>query len=89
MKNKIKVPGVILFIVCVLVAAVMLIPFIWMLSASFKQNTEIFRKPFQWLPEIFRIENYTRVWTQVNTRIGSHLLIGSVCIYEIEVSGKR
>ena len=61
MKNKIKVPGVILFIVCVLVAAVMLIPFIWMLSASFKQNTEIFRKPFQWLPEIFRIENYTRV----------------------------
>ena len=51
---------------CVLVAAVMLIPFIWMLSASFKQNTEIFRKPFQWLPEIFRIENYTRVWTQVN-----------------------
>ena len=66
MKNKIKVPGVILFIVCVLVAAVMLIPFIWMLSASFKQNTEIFRKPFQWLPEIFRAENYTRVWTQVN-----------------------
>ena len=66
MKNKIKVPGVILFIVCVLVAAVMLIPFIWMLSASFKQNTEIFRKPFQWLPEIFRIENYTKVWTQVN-----------------------
>ncbi len=66
MKNKIKVPGVILFIVCVLVAAVMLIPFIWMLSASFQQNTEIFRKPFQWLPEIFRTENYTRVWTQVN-----------------------
>lgn len=66
MKNKIKVPGVILFIVCVLVAAVMLIPFIWMLSASFQQNTEIFRKPFQWLPEIFRAENYTRVWTQVN-----------------------
>lgn len=66
MKNKIKVPGVILFIVCVLVAAVMLIPFIWMLSASFQQNTEIFRKPFQWIPEIFRAENYTRVWTQVN-----------------------
>ena len=66
MKNKIKVSNVILFIVCVLVAAVMLIPFIWMLSASFQQNTEIFRKPFQWLPEIFRAENYTRVWTQVN-----------------------
>lgn len=66
MKNKIKASSVILFIACVLVAAVMLIPFIWMLSASFQQNTEIFRKPFQWLPEIFRIDNYTRVWTQVN-----------------------
>lgn len=66
MKNKTKIPGIILFIVCVLVAAVMLIPFIWMLSASFQQNTEIFRKPFQWLPEIFRAENYKRVWTQVN-----------------------
>lgn len=66
MKNKVKASSVILFIVCILVAAIMLIPFIWMLSASFQQNTEIFRKPFQWIPEIFRVENYERVWTQVN-----------------------
>lgn len=66
MKEKVKISGVIIFIMCVLVAAIMLIPFIWMLSASFQENTEIFRKPFQWLPEIFRTENYKRVWTQVN-----------------------
>ncbi|XBX09919.1 carbohydrate ABC transporter permease [Enterocloster clostridioformis] len=66
MKKKVKASNVILFIVCVLVAAIMLIPFIWMLSASFQQNTEIFRKPFQWIPEIFRFENYERVWTQVD-----------------------
>jgi multiple sugar transport system permease protein len=65
MKKKIKASNVILFIVCVLVAAVMLIPFIWMLSASFQQNTEIFQKPFRWIPEKFRLENYQRVWTQV------------------------
>lgn len=66
MKEKVKASNVIIFIVCVLVAAIMLIPFIWMLSASFQENTEIFRKPFQWVPEIFRAENYKRVWTQVN-----------------------
>lgn len=66
MKEKVKASSVIIFIVCILVAAIMLIPFIWMLSASFQENTEIFRKPFQWVPEIFRAENYKRVWTQVN-----------------------
>lgn len=66
MKKKIKASSVILFIVCVLVAVIMLVPFIWMLSASFQENTEIFRKPFQWIPEIFRLDNYKRVWTDVD-----------------------
>lgn len=66
MKKRVKASTIILFIVCVLVAVVMLVPFVWMLSASFQQNTEIFRKPFQWIPELFRIDNYKRVWTQVN-----------------------
>lgn len=66
MKKKIKASSVILFIVCVLVAVIMLVPFIWMLSASFQENTEIFRKTFQWIPEIFRLDNYKRVWTDVD-----------------------
>lgn len=63
-KNKILL--IIVFILCVIVAIVMLVPFIWMLSASFKLNTEIFQKPIRWIPEVFHFENYVRVWTQVN-----------------------
>ncbi len=64
--KKIKCSYVILFILCVLAALIMLIPFIWMVSASFKLNTEIFKKPVKWIPEVFHFENYKRVWTQVD-----------------------
>lgn len=66
MKKKVKVTSVILFIICVLIALIMLIPFVWMVSASFKQNTEIFETPYRWIPQVFNFANYKRVWTQVN-----------------------
>lgn len=66
MKKKVKASSVVIFILCVLVAIIMLVPFIWMVSASFQDNTEIFRKPFQWIPEVFKLDNYERVWTQVD-----------------------
>lgn len=66
MKKKVKASSVVIFILCVLVAIIMLVPFIWMVSASFQDNTEIFRKPFQWIPELFKLDNYERVWTQVD-----------------------
>lgn len=66
MKKKMKLSSIILFIVCVLIALIMLIPFVWMLSASFKQNTEIFQTPYQWIPKALNFDNYKRVWTQVH-----------------------
>ena len=35
----------------------MLIPFIWMISASFKTNLQIFTFPIKWIPEEFHLEN--------------------------------
>lgn len=55
-----------IFIICVLVALIMLIPFVWMVSASFKLNTEIFATPIRWIPEVFRLDNYINVWTSIN-----------------------
>lgn len=52
---------------CILLALalIMLLPFIWMLSSSFKLDTEIFVYPIQWIPETFHFENYMKIWTQV------------------------
>lgn len=53
------------YIVIVLISLAMVTPFVWMLSASLKLESEIFGFPIKWIPETFRWENYKNVWTQV------------------------
>ncbi|MBI9048843.1 MAG: carbohydrate ABC transporter permease [Anaerolineaceae bacterium] len=65
MKTKTTPSRVVLFIALLLLAVVMIIPFVWMLSASFKYNTEIFSYPIKWIPEVFRWDNYQYVWTEI------------------------
>lgn len=60
-KQKVKPRMIINFILCVIVAFMMVIPFVWMVSASFKAKTEIFTKPIQWIPKVFRSVNYETV----------------------------
>lgn len=42
----------------ILGSALMVLPLIWVLSASFQSRTEIFSVPFDWIPEQPRFENY-------------------------------
>ncbi|WP_158738249.1 carbohydrate ABC transporter permease [Alteribacillus sp. YIM 98480] len=48
----------------VLLAAgfIMIIPFFWMLSTSFKSPNEIFEYPIQWIPSEFDWDPHKRVW---------------------------
>ena len=39
----------------------MILPFVWMLSASFKLQRDVMRIPIKWIPDYFYIENYRRV----------------------------
>ena len=44
----------------------MLVPFLWMLSASIKSNREVFlMDPFVWIPEIPKWDNYIKIWTKI------------------------
>jgi len=45
---------------------VMLFPFMWMLSSSFKPDKEIFEFPIQWIPQNLHPENYVRVWNTIH-----------------------
>jgi len=40
----------------------MLLPFAWMISASFKLDNQIFDFPIRWIPKTPTIANYVRVW---------------------------
>ena len=64
-KKKIKISTVLIFFFCSIVAFTMLVPFVWMVSASFKLNSEIFSYPVKWIPEVFRTLNYEKVWQSI------------------------
>lgn len=46
--------------------AVMLLPFLWMLSASFKPEVDIFEYPIRWIPKRFTWEQHLQVWQKLN-----------------------
>lgn len=54
-----------IYLVLVVVAAVLVIPLLWMLSASLKGNEEIFAIPPTWIPEEIRWENYAEVFDRL------------------------
>lgn len=60
-----KVGTVILYIVLLMIAFVMLLPFVWMLSASLKLDRDVFTFPVEWLPKNPRWSNYIDIWTTI------------------------
>ncbi|TBL79355.1 carbohydrate ABC transporter permease [Paenibacillus thalictri] len=40
----------------------MLLPFLWMVSASLKQPNEVFQFPIRWIPAHLQFTNYKEVW---------------------------
>ncbi len=65
-KKKERIISISFLIVAVLVAIVMIVPFLWMLSASFKLKNEIFSVPIRWIPETFHLDNYDEVLNKIN-----------------------
>lgn len=53
------------YILLTVLAVGMIIPFIWMLLASFKSNIEVFTIPMKLLPERWRVENYQTIWERI------------------------
>ena len=57
---------VIVYVILIFIALIMVIPFLWMLSASIKSDREVFQvNPFVWIPENPKWSNYTDIWTKI------------------------
>ncbi|WP_022901929.1 carbohydrate ABC transporter permease [Humibacter albus] len=54
-----------MYVLLVVLLAVVLLPFIWMLSSSFKHDNQVLTVPIQWIPREFVWSNYQNIWTQV------------------------
>ena len=57
---------VLIYALLILITAIMIVPFLWMLSASIKTNTEVFKiTPFQFIPDVPQWSNYQEIWTKI------------------------
>lgn len=53
------------YVLLIVIAGMMLVPFVWMLSASVKLNKDVFRFPIEWIPANPRWRNYVDIWTKI------------------------
>lgn len=60
-KTTRKVINTLFTILICLFALLMVTPFIWMVSASFKQQRDVLSVPIQWIPKYWYPDNYLRV----------------------------
>ena len=63
-KSKKLLAGIGTYITLGLFAVVVLLPILWMLSTSFKIESETIIIPPRWIPETFTIEAYQRLWEE-------------------------
>ncbi|MDQ0300517.1 multiple sugar transport system permease protein [Salibacterium salarium] len=60
--RRLNTKKVIITIIMFAIGLLFLMPFIWMLSASLKAETNVFSYPIEWIPSDWKWDNYSRVW---------------------------
>ena len=64
--KKAVLSRVIIYLILIIVALIMVVPFLWMLSASIKSDREVFQmNPFVFIPENPKWSNYTDIWKKI------------------------
>lgn len=64
-RSKRKINKVLLYVVLITITVVMLVPFLWMVSASLKYDKDVFTVPIRWIPENPKWDNYKVIWTKI------------------------
>lgn len=62
---KIRLGRVVTYAMLISLALLMLLPFLWMISASLKMDKDVFRYPIEWVPAIPQWSNYITIWTRI------------------------
>lgn len=64
-KRKYSLGSIVCYALLIFLAAITVIPFLWMLSASVKLNKDVFTWPMKWIPENPQWRNYLDIWTKI------------------------
>lgn len=69
-KVKDSVSRAISHIFLIALGIIMLLPFVWMISASLKPEVDIFKMPIEWIPETINWSNYKAVFNKDSFNFG-------------------
>ena len=61
-RNTRLIKKILLTAFMVLVSFTMLLPFLWMISSSFKDSISMFKYPIEWIPKELNLHGYRQVW---------------------------
>lgn len=62
MYNRKQISKIVRTVLLWMLALVALFPFLWMITSSFKAETQIFKYPIDWIPKHGTLRNYKLVW---------------------------
>ena len=57
---------VLLYMVMIVAAAGIMLPFAWMVISSLKMNNQVFTAPVQWIPDPVQWRNYVDIWAKAD-----------------------
>jgi multiple sugar transport system permease protein len=78
-----KIIGYVLtYALLIFIALLFVLPLLWMLSTSFKPQSQWFSQSIEWIPRTFTLRNYERIFNNPSTPIGTWFL-NSVLIASI------
>lgn len=61
---KISISKAFWTVIMALIGILFILPFVWMLSTSFKPEADVFKFPIEWIPKHWNaIENFRTVWS--------------------------
>lgn len=63
-KNKKPIIKILVNFLIIIGAIAMILPFIWMISTSFKDPVNVYELPIRWIPKKFNFDNYIRLFTE-------------------------
>lgn len=78
-------PKIVLSILLWGMGILMIVPFLWMLSSSFKDSVSMFNYPIEWIPKTFNLQSYRDVW--LSTFPFGHYYLNSIKVTLIAITG--
>ena len=81
-----SVLGTVLVVVLCLAAAVALLPFAWMISASFRPRGDLIADPTSLWPGVWTLQNYVNIWQQIpfgRQLLNTALFAGTVAVVSV------